>query len=92
LFCLLSPAAASLDRPKPFNLPHKLRPQLASALPLDATDVPPPSEARLTAETVVVLDGRKCQFNEVPATALVARIVLAEDGKTIVRIEFQTRK
>ena len=94
LLCLLSPAAASLDRRKATDradiVPLAL--SLPKGLSPDTREVPPPDEAQLTAETEVLLDGRRCPYKDVPATASVARMVLAPDGKTITRIEFRSKK
>ncbi|MBX9623594.1 MAG: hypothetical protein K2X82_07250 [Gemmataceae bacterium] len=89
---LVSPAPATLDRPKAVDRPAGLKVALGKRLPPDATEVPPPAEAELTAETEVVLDGRNCRYKDVPSTASVVRMVLAPDGKTITRVEFRTRK
>ena len=92
VLCLFSSASASLDRPKPIDRTNVTLPVLPKGPPLDTTEVPPPAEAQLTTETEVYLDGRKCQYKDVPTTASVTRMVLAQDGKTITRVEFRTKK
>src|SRR5262245_54136509 len=92
LLCLLSPAAASLDRKKTIDRQVDMKLGLPKGFPPNTTEVPPPAEAQLTTETEVYLDGRKCQYKDVPATASVTRMVLAQDGRTITRIEFRTKK
>jgi hypothetical protein len=92
VFCFVSSAAASLDRPKRTDRTDVILPALPKELPHNTTEVPPPAEAQLTTETEVYLDGRKCQYKDVPATASVTRMVLAPDGKTITRVEFRTKK
>lgn len=92
LLCLVAPASATLDRPKPVDRGTGVRLALGKKLPPDAAEVPPPAEAELTAETEVILDGRTCRYKDVPATAAVVRMVLAPDGRTITRVEFRTRK
>ena len=92
LLFVISPAAASLDRPKTLDcLPRKPLVPAVKVLP-DTTEVPAPAEAQLTAETEVYLDGRKCHYKDVPTTAAITGMVLAEDGRTITRIEFSARK
>jgi hypothetical protein len=58
----------------------------------NTTEVPAPTEAQLTAETQVYLDGRKCEYRDIPSTAAITGMVLAEDGRTIIRIEFSGKK
>ena len=96
LLCLIPTATASLDRPKVADRPSGMRLVLPKERPKehprDTTEVPPPAEAQLTAETEVLLDGRQCPYKEVPATASITRLELAPDGKTITRIEFRSKK
>lgn len=92
LLGLLSPAFATLARPSLPDLPADLRPSLARGLPPKAEDVAPPAAAELAADTEVFLNGKRCDYRAVPNTAAVSRILLAADGKTVVRIEFRTTK
>lgn len=92
LLCLIPTATASLDRPKVADRPSGMRLVLPKERPRDTTEVPPPAEAQLTAETEVLLDGRQCSYKDVPATASITRLELAPDGKTITRIEFRSKK
>ena len=91
LLLYLPPVAASLDRQKPLDRSGVIPLPFPKNFCLDTTEVPPPAEAQLTAETEVFVDGRKCQCKDVPATASVTRMVLAPDGKTITRVKFRTR-
>ena len=50
------------------------------------------AEFNLTAQTEVLLDGRPCAYRDIPRTATIARIELAADRKTVLRIEFKSRK
>lgn len=92
LLCLIPAANASLDRPKLMERPVNMRVVLPKTLPPGAAEVPPPAQAQITDETEVLLDGERRPYKDVPATASVTRLVLASDGKTILRIEFQSRK
>src|SRR5262245_62077103 len=92
LLCFIPSATASLDRPKVADRPSNLKLVLPKKLPRDVTEVPPPAEAQLTDATEVLLDGRSCPYQDIPATASITRMVLASDGKTITRIEFRSRK
>jgi hypothetical protein len=92
LLCITSSATASLDRP--ISKDRFPAVPLTSSLRIlpGTTEVPAPSEAQLTAQTEVFLDGERCQYKKVPATAVIANMVLAENGRTILRIEFSTKK
>lgn len=92
LVCLVIPAAATTARQKPFDRPTGLRLSLAKLPPPYTVEVPPPAEAQLTAATEVVLDGKRCEYKDIPATAAVVRMVLAPDGETITRVEFRSGK
>lgn len=92
LLCLVPIATASLGRPKAADRPGGMKIDLPREYPREATEVPPPAEAQIAVETEVLLDGRRCPYKDVPATASIARMELAPDGKTITRIEFRSRK
>src|SRR5262245_4816586 len=77
LLCLLSSATASLDRTKTIDRSAETRLAARKGLPPSTTEVPPPAEAQLTDETEVFLDGRKCQYKDVPASAAIPRLVPA---------------
>jgi len=90
LLCAENLASASLDRPRNATPSYEFQLTIKS-LPLATTAVPPPAEAELTGETQVFLNGRRSDYKNIPANAAVERVVLAADGKTIVRIEFSTK-
>jgi|GEM_PF-6335354 len=46
----------------------------------------------LTTETEVLLDGKPCAYKKIPKDAVILRVELEEDGKTILRIEFRSNK
>jgi hypothetical protein len=94
---LVAPASASLSRLAPIDGPDDRRELRAAVLPpkaepkpqADAGDSP---ELELTADTQVYLDGKRCEYKDVPATAAITRIDLAKNKKTVVRIEFESKK
>ena len=92
LLCLASPVAAGLDRSWLADRTGDTRLLLTQGLIPDTTEVPTPPTAELTTDTKVFLDGKSCRFQDVPATATIVRLELAEDGKTINRVEFRSKK
>jgi hypothetical protein len=92
LLCFAPAVEATLYRPKSIDRSDDTRRLVTRGLRPITTAVPPPAETALTADTEVVLDGRRCEYKDVPANASVVRMVLAADGKTITRVEFRTRK
>lgn len=61
------------------------------SLPIGTVPLPvPPPQVEAGGETQVLLNGRRVELRDVPAAATVERVVLAADGKTVVRIEFVT--
>jgi hypothetical protein len=73
-----------------------VRRTLASELPAKAARVRPSvteePEFLMTANTAVLLDGKPCQYEEVPAGAAIHRMEVAPDRKTVIRVFFRTRK
>ncbi|MDB5311230.1 MAG: hypothetical protein JWO38_5432 [Gemmataceae bacterium] len=59
--------------------------------PAPATTVPD-GQFKLTADSEVLLNGRACEYKDVPKEATVVRIELSADRKTILKIEFRTKK
>lgn len=92
LFCSVTPTEACLTAAKISARPDGLRQLPPRDFCPNVEDVPPPAEAEVTADTEVFLNGRKCDYKDVPPTATVARVVLARDGRTITRIEFRARE
>lgn len=61
------------------------------SLPVETVPLPaPPPRVEANGETETYLNGRRVESRDVPTTASVARVVLAADGRTVVRIEFTT--
>jgi hypothetical protein len=84
----LSPAAATLtprnDR-SPFSivqLPERTKKPSAPR---------PHSGFRIVDGTEVLLNGRRCQYEDVPAHAVVILLEVAPDNRTVIRVHFQTR-
>lgn len=94
LLSLASSALGTLDRPKrAVRTDATTRLAVASRPnPPEAVEVVPPAEVGLTEHTEVVLDGRPCRYRDIPPTAVVARMTLAADGRTVMKIEFRTRR
>ncbi len=86
-----NPASANLARLKPQEISNEFRLSI-TALPTPTAEVAPPQQAELTEETQVFLNGQRSDYKKIPTNATVDRVVLAADGKTIVRIEFTTSK
>jgi hypothetical protein len=91
LLCVTTAAHASLATVKDQPRTDGLMKALARDTATPTEKVAPPAQVELTEETEVMLDGKKCQYKDVPATASVAELVLARDGKTVVRIEFRSK-
>jgi hypothetical protein len=71
--------------------------QSASRLTAKRTPVPPAAvgvdhEFLMTDSTAVLLDGKACRYEEVPAQARILRMEIAPDRKTVIRVFFGTRK
>jgi hypothetical protein len=88
---LLAPAAsASLERQNVLGpTPIEHRPVLAKRV---AARPRPAVEAQVTEESEVYLDGRRCEFKDVPDGSVIEKLVLGGDGKTALRIEFHRPK
>ncbi len=50
----------------------------------------PQEDFRIDARTEVRLNGRPCQYKDVPGEAVITFLEVAQDNKTILRIHFQT--
>ena len=86
VFCSLQPASAILTTPRPVD---------RTALRTAAKEAPPresDGEFVLTEGSEVLVDGRPVAYKDVPTGASVVRIEVAGDRRTILRIEFRTRK
>jgi hypothetical protein len=76
----------------------RIRPSVEAVRPSSppAAVAPAPAgvagEFSLTADSEVRVNGRRCEYKDVPAGATIVRIEVAPDRKTVVRIEFRTTK
>jgi hypothetical protein len=52
----------------------------------------PPTDFVLTHETEVLLDGKPCRYEEVPAHARIVRMEVAADRKTVLKVHFRSGK
>ncbi len=91
LLSFATTASATLDRPK-YQAASISVGLAVSSLPVATAAVESPQQAEITGETQVFLNGKRSEFKDIPPAAAVDRVVLAADGKTIVRIEFSTAK
>ncbi len=48
-------------------------------------------EYRLTNETEILLDGKPCRYEAIPANARIIRMEVGADKKTVLKILFRTR-
>ena len=84
----ISSAAASLA-PRPDTVPF------GKGLPGEQGRVqwarlfPQEKAFRVTAETEVRLNGRRCKYEEVPADARIRHLEVGPDGQTILRVDFR---
>lgn len=91
----VAPANASLSSPVSTDRSDEVRALRAAILPPKAEPAPAADsgpELELTAATQVYLDGKRCEYKDVPTTATVSKVDVAKDRKTILRIEFTSKK
>ncbi len=43
-------------------------------------------------DTEILLDGKPCRFEDVPAGAEVVELAVAKDGRTVLKIHFRSKK
>jgi hypothetical protein len=79
--------------PRPAHvIPTARSPRLLQRAPTDATRPGAAPELHVTEQTEILLDGKACRYDEVPARATILRLELATDRKTVLRIYFRTDK
>lgn len=88
----MSPVAASLGTPKDLSREHResYRQSKQSVAQAHATESG--VDFVLTADSEVWLDGRPCAYKNLPANAMIVRVEVAPDRKTVLRIEFRSAK
>lgn len=84
-------ASASLTRSKATRTNPELLRRSTTARP-NGEVKPADGEFALTSETEVLLDGKPCAYKNVPAGSSVTRIEVAQDRRTVLRIEFKSPK
>jgi hypothetical protein len=103
LFCSFSPALATLsNRTTPVPAADQLTAALQSSLrqdkllPLDVVQAAYPREQsdeyRITSQTEVFLNGRQCCYADVPRNAGVVKMEVSSTDRTVLKIQFRTRK
>lgn len=50
------------------------------------------ADLEVNEQTEVLLDGKRCWLQDVPASAEIVELDVAEDGRTVRRIHFRSRK
>jgi hypothetical protein len=93
----LSPAWASLSAPRDAPLFNKelsrdwprTHPQEAGQ---EASGAGQPGEFVITDETEVTLDGCACCYKDVPSKVSIKHLEVAADRKTVLKIDFRTRR
>lgn len=103
LFCSFSPALAARSiRTTPVLAVDQLKAALPSSfqqdkpLPVDVTQAAYPrehsDEYRITSQTEVFLNGRQCSYADVPRNAGVVKMEVSSEDRTVLKIQFRTRK
>jgi hypothetical protein len=91
--CVCVPVASATLTPKKDTRFHADIRALIADVPIAEPEiVPTPGEAELTMDSQVYVNGKRCSYKDVPPNASIERIELDRDGKTIIRIEFRTRR
>jgi hypothetical protein len=93
---LVGVAAASLE-PRKESLSPRADVWQPQAATLPAGPKQPPKQGsnpqfQVTEQTEVLLDGKPCQYAEVPASAVIIKMEVAEDKTTVLKVHFRTRK
>lgn len=67
--------------------------RLAEVLPVRSAT---PANARpqyvMTSETEILLDGRPCKFAQVPTSATIVQMEVSEDGRSILKVHFRSKR
>jgi len=70
------------------DVPLALAPKILAQAAAQAADAP----YVMTDRTEVLLDGKPCKYENVPANARIVRMETAADKKTVLRIHFRSQK
>jgi hypothetical protein len=79
----------ALDSDAPLRAPASPR---AARSPAEALRPANPAEYVVTEQTEILLDGQLCRFEDVPERAIILKMEVAGDGKTVVKILFRSQK
>lgn len=95
----LAPAHASRSEStwqRGFEPTQGILARLAEGLPLDGWKTTMQRSSRpqlvLTEGTEILLNGRACQYRDVPVNAVIVQVEVAADGRTVRRISFRTAR
>jgi hypothetical protein len=95
--CLVPPATATLFTPRDSaaSRPNG-RAATGHGRPLGTeTEFNKPGQSEeftVTNETEVTLNGRACKYKDIPGTARIIHLEVASDKKTVLRIDFRSRR
>jgi hypothetical protein len=93
LGCCMSPALATTTSPKNLpgerTLPVEVRRSAEVAKQASAAAQP---QMAITTQTEILLNGRPCQYNAIPANAVIQLLEVSQDHRTVLRIHFSTPK
>jgi hypothetical protein len=88
-----SASLAPRKDPSPFEKAPQARVSQPQAQAPEQTARPAAkSEYVVTEGTEILLNGRPCKYEDVPARASIVRMELAADNKTVLKVHFRTRK
>jgi hypothetical protein len=76
------------DNPALRNLAVKPRGEVLRSLPAKETT----QDFTLTEQTEVLLDGKPCRFQDLPAQATIVGMEVAADRKTVLKVRFRSGK
>lgn len=92
----LSSARASLSTRKDVALDKGVPPALRRTLVPEVKPVKPAAEEEqefvIDDDTEIKLDGRACEYKDVPGNAGIILVDVAADKKTVLKIHFQSKK
>jgi hypothetical protein len=91
-FTCLPAASASLAPPSRERTRTGSQELLRQAAQSPRPAAPEQKDFVITSKTEVMLDGRACRYEDVPAHATVTVLEVAADRRTLMRIHFTTKK
>lgn len=96
LLCLVttamtSPARSNDTRTLGRELPPSVVRAISPEIFKSASGTGQKEEFRITYETEIVLDGRPCKYRDVPSNAVILKMEVGTDKKTVLKIHFRTQ-